>query len=335
MTSVESGLEFEIRRFEASHIADAARLFAQMYDGARQKLPLLPEHEDVEAFTAAKLEGISRNPGFVALDGGNLVGYMVELFTNDSFMSRPTGFVIELFPFAAVGPCRDRICQLLYQAMARSWIERGLHAHQISFFASDDDLAFAFYRLGFGMTHFQLFRDLTPPAGKIQDVEIRYLENEDDLREIEREHRGFYPNPPLLWISHGYLEDGGDLGESRPDRIRSGEVEVIAAVVDGQVAAYFDLSRGTAETELFVAAGNGQIKGAYGRPEYGGRGIGKALLGEAVRWARHHDLDRLYVEGESANIYGGNFWLSHFRPAEYSVRRCVDDRVRASMFTEE
>ena len=46
-----------------------------------------------------------------------------------------------------------------------------------------------------------------------------------------------------------------------------------------------------------------------------------------------NELRRLYVEGESANIYGGNFWCKHFTPAVYSVRRCVDDRIRPDMFS--
>jgi GNAT superfamily N-acetyltransferase len=95
-----------------------------------------------------------------------------------------------------------------------------------------------------------------------------------------------------------------------------------------------DRRKGAAETEILADPGTGQIKAAYSRPEYRSRGLGKALLAETVRWAKRNRLSRLYVEGESANIYGGSFWLRHFRPALYSVRRCVDRRIRPAMFTE-
>jgi len=46
-----------------------------------------------------------------------------------------------------------------------------------------------------------------------------------------------------------------------------------------------------------------------------------------VKWARENGCARLYVEGESANIYGGNFWMRHFSPVVFSVRRCIDERI--------
>ena len=122
--------------------------------------------------------------------------------------------------------------------------------------------------------------------------------------------------------------------EEKKYHVPTGEIEIIAAFIDDRIVAFFDLGKGTAETELFRHPGNGQIKAAYCLPEYRGRGIGKALLAEAVLWAKRNGLERLCVEGESANIYGGNFWISHFHPAQYAVRRCVDDRVRKDMFSD-
>jgi len=78
---------------------------------------------------------------------------------------------------------------------------------------------------------------------------------------------------------------------------------------------------------LFADEKNGRIAGAYAKEEYRGKGIGKALLREVVKWACENGCARLYVEGESANIYGGNFWMRHFTPVAFSVRRCIDERI--------
>lgn len=324
----------EVRPFQPSYIQDAAELFAHTYEEARRQLPLIPDRTDVGAFTAKKLTERADHPGYAAFDGKHLVGYMVEGFTLDNFMGRPTGFIIDLFPCTATTENRARIYQLLYKAMSRAWIERGFYGHQFSFFATDDILAQTFFRLSFGMTHFELLRDLSLPPGEILDVEIRYMDSARSVQEIDAVHHAYYPNPPLFWIPHHYFDED-DAAASQPDRVLSGEIEIIAAIVDGEVVAYFELSKGTAETELLAHPANGQIKGAYSLPEYRGRGIGKALLAEAVRWAKRNQFERLYVEGESANIYGGNFWATHFKPVVYSVLRSVDPRIRPTMFTED
>lgn len=325
----------DVRPFNASYIQDAAELFAHTHAEARQRLPLIPPRADLLAFTTEKLAAIAAHPGYAAFDGKRLVGYMVELFTSPNFMGRPTGFSIGLFPCASTTANRAKIYQLLYKAISRTWIERGFHAHQLSFFATDDVLTNTFFRLGFGMTHFQLFRDLNLPPGAIPAVEIRYMDSAASIREIEQEHAAYYPNPPLFWIPHDFFEERGSGADgAQKDPVLAGEIEIIAAIVDGKIAAYFELSKGTAENDLFSHPGNGQIKGAYSRPAYRGRGIGKALLAEAVRWAKRNHLERLYVEGESANIYGGTFWATHFHPAEYSIRRCIDERITPALFTE-
>jgi GNAT superfamily N-acetyltransferase len=138
-----------------------------------------------------------------------------------------------------------------------------------------------------------------------------------------------------LWIPHDYFDnDKKKAGEEKKDGVLTGEIEIIAAFIDDRIVAFFKLGKGTAQSQLLNHPGNGQIKGAYCYPEYRGRGIGKALLAEAVLWAQRNKLERLCVEGESANIHGGNFWISHFRPAVYSVRRCVDERIRKDMFSD-
>ena len=324
----------EVRPFAASFIADAAKLFSLACDEARRALPLIQKHSDAHGFAAERLLKIADHPGCAAFDGPRLVGYMVELFTSDHFMGRPTGFTVGLFPCASTSDNRESIYQILYGEMSRSWIERGFHAHQYSLFATDEVLARTFFRLGFGMTHFQLFRDLSAPNGEVPDVEIRYMYSEESVRELDEEHHVYYPNPPLFWIPPDLVGDQDhDPIVVKQDRVALGEIEIIAAIVDQRTAAYFKLRKGTAETELFAHPGNGQIKSAYARPEYRGRGIGRALLAEAVRWAKRNNLERLCVEGESANIHGGNFWSRHFRPAEYSVRRCVDERINPSMYS--
>ena len=81
----------------------------------REALPLIPERIAVAHFAAEKLGKAAANPGFAAFEGKHLVGCMVETFTEKSFMGKPTGFIIELFPCAFSRNNRERVCQLLYK----------------------------------------------------------------------------------------------------------------------------------------------------------------------------------------------------------------------------
>ncbi len=323
-----------VREFAPSDIDHAAALFAKSFRTARASLPLMPPRPDAHEYAGEQLSRIADHPGYAAWIDGQMVGYMIERFTSETFMGAPTGFSIGLFPFAISDGQTEQVCRLLYKSMARSWVERGYHAHQLSFLATDKALSSTLFHLGFGMTHFQLFRDVEPPRGEIPDVTIRYVQDWDEVAEIDDEHKEYYPNPPLFWIPRDYLSRRNKENKHETEHTDMAGMEVIAALVDGEMAGYFVLTTGTAETEFFADPGNGQIKGAYARPRYRGMGIGKALLAETVKWAKRNGLVRLYVEGESANINGGQFWKKHFRPCEYSVRRCVDRRITADMFTE-
>jgi GNAT superfamily N-acetyltransferase len=55
-----------------------------------------------------------------------------------------------------------------------------------------------------------------------------------------------------------------------------------------------------------------------------GKGIGMALLQRAIEWSHQQGYERLFVEHETANVYGGNFWRTHFTPYVYASMRYID-----------
>jgi GNAT superfamily N-acetyltransferase len=90
--------------------------------------------------------------------------------------------------------------------------------------------------------------------------------------------------------------------------------------------AYMIVGESTIDGEGFLLeqTNTAQIKSAYARPEVRGKGIGTALLQRAIAWSQQQGYARLFVEHETANIYGGNFWSSHFRPYLYASMRYID-----------
>lgn len=311
---------FEMKPFSENHIDDAAKLFAAYYESNRALQPLLPE-KDILRQVPAALSGLVGNPGVAAFREGMLVGYMIETGTAESFMGKRTALCIDLCAHCAVEEEKESIYQKMYEQLSRIWVGNRYHTHEISYFANDKVLSFAFYRLGFGMTHFELLRALAPIDGGNADVLIRKLESEEPIKQLNREHHAYYPNPPLFWIPHDEYD------ENEKDGILSGDIEVFAAFDRDKPVAFFSVKKESAESWLLNDKRNLRIMGASAKEEYRHKGIGRALLRKVIDWAIQNDCDRLYVEGESANIYGGNFWIKHFTPVVFSVRRCVDERI--------
>ncbi|MFW6196580.1 MAG: GNAT family N-acetyltransferase [Thermoplasmatota archaeon] len=306
----------EIKEFKEEHVEDAAGLFVESYENQRQIVPLIPERKDLYEEVSNALRKNSENPGVAAFQDDELVGYIIENARADNFMSKSTAFSLGLYSHCSVEDSKEMIYQRMYKEISDVWVKEGYHTHIFSIWAQDEDLSFNFFRLGFGMTHFELLRDLLDIDVKTSEISYRKLESIEPIKEIDKEHHEFYPSAPLFWLppdDYTYEEeiDG----------------EIIAAFDDDKPVGYIHLKKNEAETWLMTDEETCRVKGAYTDPKYRSRGVGKGLLQEGVEWAREEGLKRLYVEGESANIYGGNFWIKHFTPVVYTVRRCIDERV--------
>jgi GNAT superfamily N-acetyltransferase len=64
---------------------------------------------------------------------------------------------------------------------------------------------------------------------------------------------------------------------------------------------------------LLEQTNTAQIKCAYARPEARGKGIGAAVLQRAIAWSQQQGYECVFVEHETANIYGG-FFAHLFQP---------------------
>jgi GNAT superfamily N-acetyltransferase len=93
--------------------------------------------------------------------------------------------------------------------------------------------------------------------------------------------------------------------------------------------AYMIVGTSTIDAEGFLLqhTNTAQSKSAYAQPHVRGKGVGKALLQYAITWSQEHGYDRVFVEHETANFYGGRFWCKHFTPYLYFSMRYIDNRI--------
>ncbi|MBN2005878.1 MAG: GNAT family N-acetyltransferase [Anaerolineae bacterium] len=98
---------------------------------------------------------------------------------------------------------------------------------------------------------------------------------------------------------------------------------------DGEAYACMIVGESASDGEGFLLqnTNTAQIKSAYSRADSRGKGVGKALLQSTAHWAQQHGYERLFVEHETANYYGGKFWRKHFTSYLYFSMRYIDSAV--------
>lgn len=303
----------KIQELREEDIPDAAGIFVSSYE---EQVSLVPRKGALYQEVVAALTNKQDRCGYGAYEGEKLVGYMIETGLSENFMGKRTAFSLGLYSHSSVEKNRERIYQMLYGKLSQSWVERGYHAHVFSFWARQDVLLFTLFRLGFGMTHFELIRDLSYPVGKTMEISVRRLKSALPIEDLERDHKDHYQRAPLFWVAEG-------------DDSFNEEFEgcLLGAFRGDDIVAYMHLKINEAETPILASEDTCRVASAYTDPGHRGIGIGSSLLREAVKWAKENGVERLYVEGESANVEGGNFWFKHFSPVVYTVRRCVDERI--------
>jgi GNAT superfamily N-acetyltransferase len=297
------------------HLAEACALFRAAYDRERSASPLLPfeplgNGDRVQTLFASA----GRGPGVAAFSSDRMVGY---LSTTARFPWKgQRAAICREHAHAAVGTDRARVYELMYTALAEEWVASGSHLHILCCFAHDAELHDVVFRLGFGALIAENLRDLSPVAG-VPAADVVEEPDPASVRHLDGEHARYYRGSPIFLskqeedLPHG----AGDALFVHRDR--------------GESQGYFVVGPCTGEGEGLLLGGTNtaQVKSAFLRPELRGRGIGGALLGRCVEWARERGYDRLFVEHETANITGAAFWRRHFTPYLHACMRYVDDTL--------
>ena len=318
---------YHIQPFAAAHIEDAARLLADAYAGEQLGSPHLPAIQrlgngrGIGVFEDA-LRATVPAVGVAALHGGKLCGFMVETM-RFSWKGQQVAQCDEL-SHAARTEDHGLLYSLLYQELARRWVEDGRHLHIIGHLAHDAVLKESLYRLGFGALLAEELRDLSPAAGAA-DVDV--LEDPDPalLVDLQREHRGYYRTSPIFLRKD---ESDDQILSELQEHLASGDKLLACTGEDGFDALFIvGESAADAEGRLLRQTNSAQVKSAYVRPSVRGRGVGTALLQRSIAWARQHGCDRLFVEHETANIPGSAFWAKYFEPYLLISMRYVDNTL--------
>lgn len=314
----------EVLPFSENFLEPAVNMFVDSYTEEKKYNPLLPDRVIGEPEWILKnLERLITNPGVAVTEDKRLLAYMLTGYYFP-FKGQNAAQVPE-YCHASIPENRDELYRLMYMNLAGEWARNGKHVHIIGYFAHDSVLKETLYQIGFGAFLSERLRDVTPV--NIENG-VHIVEERDyrKLIDLHLEHYRYYPNSPIF-IFHGHNEN--TIEPDLKQHAEQGDVFLVYYDQDTP-SGYFILGDSKTGNEGFLLRDTkiAQIKAAYVKPDMRRKGIGEALLKYAVDWSGEHGFDRLFVEHETANYYGGKFWNKYFDPYLYFTMRYIDNTIK-------
>lgn len=304
-----------------AYLETAVELFIENYRQEKEHSPLLPNRVIEEpAWLYRELQPLLANASVAVVEQNKLLAFMV---TGEQFQwkGQQAAIILE-HGHGAVRENRQELYQRMYMYLAQQWVNQGVHLHLIRHFAHDIILQETLFQLGFGAILAERLRDLSSTVEERPTAVIRIEPDISKLLTIQLEHNRYYFKSPIF-IGKSTNETAvlADLEE----QAKRGDVFFVYDE-QGEPGGYFIVGESAIGEEGFLLerTNTAQIKSAYLRPEIRRKGVGVALLERAIEWAQQQGYERLFVEHETANFYGGNFWSKYFSPFLYSSMRYTD-----------
>ena len=302
------------------YLEPAVELFIRNYKYEQEHSPLLPSRViDEPTWIYGVLQSTLANPGVVVVEQNHVLAYMV---TGDQFLWKgQQAAIIHEYCHSAIATKKRELYQRMYMYLAQEWVNHHHHLHLIRHFAHDTILQETLFHLGFGAILAERLRDFSA-VDERQDVAISVEQDVSKLVTIQTEHNRYYPKAPIFILKPTETQDV--LAELE-EHAEQGDVFLVY-YEQQEPCAYMIVGTSTIDGEGFLLqqTNTAQIKSAYARPAIRGTGIGTALLQRALQWSQQQGYERVLVEHETANIYGGNFWGKYFNPYVYVSMRYID-----------
>ncbi len=305
------------------YLKPAVELLIENYKYEQAHSPLLPSRViDEPSWIHGVLQAKLANRGVAIVEQNRLLAYMV---TGDQFLWKgQQAVLVPEYCHSAIVPNKAELYQRMYMYLAQEWVNHHFHLHLIRHFAHDTILQATLYQVGFGAILAERLRDCSA-VDERHDVAIRVEQDVSKLIDIQTEHNRYYPKAPIFILKP--TEKQEVLAELEA-QAQQGDL-FFAYYEQHEPCAYMIVGKSTMEGEGFLLqqTNTAQIKSAYVRPALRGKGIGTALLQRAIQWSQHQGYERVLVEHETANFYGGNFWCKYFTPYVYASMRYIDNAL--------
>lgn len=282
--------------FRDEHLEGAARLLEERHARHREVEPLLPAEVDFVAEIEKERDELG---GVVALDGDDVVGYLVGRRREDHVGPHVWSFV------AGHAVREPELTRDLYTAAAGTWVDAGLTRHFV-YVPSRPELIDPWFRLSFGASAALAMQE-TAPRPSVDGVLVREGTPGDVAAAAQLDRamqESMIPSPSFSW---GPADDEETLLADWADTWDQSEVfRHFVAEREGAVVGHVLLYR--RPPDLRVPADSIDLAQASTRPSERGTGVGVALTNHVLGWAAEHGIPTMITDWRMTNLLASRFW---------------------------
>ncbi|MCX8131594.1 MAG: GNAT family N-acetyltransferase [Clostridia bacterium] len=256
--------------------------------------------------------------GVVARIDNEIVGYLV--YDAFCFHGAESAFI----PFAgnaSIQENREIIYSVMYQELAKTWVNAGIKSHYITIPFSDNHIKNALFDIGFGSYLIDAFSNLCSANytfDKSIIIEKAIQQDVSELYDLVKLSNDYYRDSPI------YLNRENVTLEELEKLVYTSNVFV--AKHFSRIVGFLNLTIAEEDDVLRMCAKNfGSIDeiGAYIIKEYRNRNIGNQLLNEAANFCMDNKISCVHVDFETSNLYANKFWRKFFNPVMISLKRTI------------
>ncbi|MDO5573667.1 MAG: GNAT family N-acetyltransferase [bacterium] len=314
-------------QMKESYINEAIALAIQEYQDECSHCKGLPKEDIRPAITSLLHALMNQKYGCVALEDGQVIGYLLFYGPMDGFFGEVKGVFSPLGGSAFCGKDRGRLASFLFEHTGNQLAEDGICSYALSRYAHDEEVGQSFIMNGFGIRCSDAIIQLNQrPAiknavvSKNPDLSFEILTGSqkykiEPLHHKLVEHLAFAPTLFPTYIP------------AAKKWYRYDDIRIFAAKKEDQYIGYLALTDDDAETFITEHPKMANICGAYVSEDCRGTGVAVQLLEYLCETCEQEGKLWLGVDCETLNPTALHFWSKYFEPYTWSYARRIDERI--------
>ncbi|SHJ09885.1 Acetyltransferase (GNAT) family protein [Clostridium cavendishii DSM 21758] len=311
-------------RLDEKYIEDAVRLAKKQYDIEQKYIDALYEKDYTDTLTGLIYDIFKRKCGVIAVDKGNVLGYLSFIGGINGQFGNVKGSFSPLYANAYGEEDRGRLVSLLFQHASKEMIKEEIFSYAICVYGHDDEIIKSLTMNGFGIRCSDGIRNVDKPLKvKVNKdysyEEIHYNEAACLLSLKNGLVRHMKNSPTYLYDKEFTINEFIERCINRNSRffIARDKLDIIG---------YLEITN-SGETFITEEEDYLHICGAYLKESYRGKNIYQSLLSFVIETLKKDGIKRIGVDCETINPTALRFWGKYFDNYTYSFVRRVDERI--------